>query len=115
MGEYLAQMKEFSENLALASEPISNDYLISSVLAGLDSEFLPIMCQINSQGPMSWQEFHSNLVTFENTLLRLKVISLDGDTSVNFAATNHHNNTRASHLSQERNSGRNNTSPNNIR
>ncbi|KAL5575905.1 hypothetical protein UlMin_017604 [Ulmus minor] len=64
MNEYLASMKHIAHNVALAGEPILDGYLISSVIAWLDYEYLPINCQINASGNMSWQEAHTTLMTF---------------------------------------------------
>lgn len=60
------------ENLSLAGETISVSSLISSVLTGFDSEYLPIICQINEQGNITWHELHATLIIFENTLHYMK-------------------------------------------
>lgn len=69
MFEYLSTMKQIGENLSLAREAISVSSLISSVLTGLDSEYLPIICQINGQGYISWHELHATLITFGSELI----------------------------------------------
>ncbi|KAK9114476.1 hypothetical protein Syun_021273 [Stephania yunnanensis] len=43
MMEYLKKMKEISDSLAIAGSPVSSKDLISCTLAGLDSEYLPIV------------------------------------------------------------------------
>lgn len=54
MLEYLAVMKQASENLQLAGAPVSLSDLISYVLGGLDSEYIPIICTIQEKEISSW-------------------------------------------------------------
>ena len=75
MIEYLASIKQIADSLALAGEPISDSYLISSVIARLDDEYLPVTCQINASGNMYWQEAHATLMTVEHTLIQLNLIN----------------------------------------
>ncbi|MDV3183806.1 MAG: hypothetical protein Q8847_02445 [Sweet potato little leaf phytoplasma] len=70
MIEYLAVMKQAAENLQLAGNPVSLGDQISYVLAGLDSEYVPIVCTIEDKDIKTWQELSSILVTFEGTLAR---------------------------------------------
>ncbi|MDV3143314.1 MAG: GAG-pre-integrase domain-containing protein, partial [Sweet potato little leaf phytoplasma] len=74
MIEYLAVMKQASENLQLAGNPISLGDLISYALAGLDSDYIPIVCTINDKDIKTWQELSSILVTFEGTLARYSTV-----------------------------------------
>lgn len=46
MANYLATMTQASESLKLAGNPISFDDLMSYVLAGLDAEYISIVCTI---------------------------------------------------------------------
>ena len=87
MNEYLASMKQIADNLALAGEPISDGYLISRVIAELDAEYLPMTCQINASGNMSWQEAHATLMTFEHTLIQLNLIN-NGSSEIGNVTTN---------------------------
>lgn len=56
MAEYLDIMKQAYENLQLAGNPISLDDLILYVLAGLDSEYILIVCSIEDKDITTWQE-----------------------------------------------------------
>lgn len=49
MVEFLAIMKQASENLQLAGNAISLSDLTSYVLAGLDSDYVPIVCTIEDK------------------------------------------------------------------
>lgn len=73
MVEFLATMKQASENLKLAGNPISLSDLTSYVLAGLDSDYVPIVCTIEDKDISTWQELSSILITFEGTLARYTV------------------------------------------
>ena len=44
MGEYLKEMKKLANNLTLAGHPITMDYLVSQILAGLDSMTTTLWC-----------------------------------------------------------------------
>lgn len=46
MSEYLANMKQASNNLQLAGVLVPFDGLMSYVVAGLDSEYIVIVCTI---------------------------------------------------------------------
>lgn len=74
MVEYLVVMKQASENLQLAGNPISLGDLISYVIAGLDSEYIPILCSIDDKDIKTWQELCSILIIFEGTLARYSTI-----------------------------------------
>ncbi|KAK0589111.1 hypothetical protein LWI29_009809 [Acer saccharum] len=66
MSEYLKTIKKIADNLALASQPVGIDDLVSQVLFGLDSlEYNPIVCQINERENISWMELQSKLLSYE--------------------------------------------------
>ncbi|KAK0585392.1 hypothetical protein LWI29_027818 [Acer saccharum] len=96
MSEYLTAMKQITDNLALAKQPIYDSYLISSVVLGLVAEYLHVTCQINARGVISWQEAHATLMTFENALTQLNLISNGGtdlgNAMANFARHKQNNN-----------------------
>lgn len=48
---------------------------MSCVLSGLETEYLSIVCQIEKKDSTTWQELYATLFTFENTLIRLNVVS----------------------------------------
>lgn len=54
MVEYLTKMKSISNNLLLVDCPISIDDLITQTLAGLDSEYNPIVVQLTDKAELSW-------------------------------------------------------------
>ncbi|KAK9083923.1 hypothetical protein Scep_030394 [Stephania cephalantha] len=68
MKEYLSKMKCISDNLAIAGSGVNTDDLISSVLIGLDREYLPITTFLQGRCDLQWQELHSTLIGFEETL-----------------------------------------------
>ncbi|XP_022142770.1 uncharacterized protein LOC111012809 [Momordica charantia] len=76
MSDYLSTMKQLADCLTLAGEPISTSSLLSSVLTGLNAEYLQIICQINAKENISWQEVHATLITFENILIHLNNVSI---------------------------------------
>lgn len=69
--KYLTLMKQVVDNLALVVSPVAIDDLTSFVGTKLDTEYLPITCQMNKD---SWQELSSTLNTFENMLISLNII-----------------------------------------
>lgn len=81
MIEYLAVMKQASENLQLAGKPVSLGDLISYVLAGLDSEYVPIVCTIEDKEIHTWQELASILINFEGTLARYGITNTNNELS----------------------------------
>ncbi|KAK9141071.1 hypothetical protein Scep_010752 [Stephania cephalantha] len=81
MREYLSKMKCISDNLAIAGSVVSTDDLISSVLIGLDREYLPITTFLQGRCDLQWQELHSTLIGFEETLDQYNVIQ-DGNALV---------------------------------
>ncbi|KAK9132427.1 hypothetical protein Scep_011955 [Stephania cephalantha] len=74
MREYLSKMKCISDNLAIAGSVVSTDDLISSVLIGLDREYLPITTFLQGRCDVQWQELYSTLIGFEETLDQYNVI-----------------------------------------
>lgn len=74
MSDYLSLLKQVAHNLALARTPVGTDDLTSYVVSGLGAKYLPITYQINKD-KLTWQEWSSTLITFENTLISLNVIN----------------------------------------
>ncbi|KAH7515301.1 hypothetical protein FEM48_Zijuj10G0012200 [Ziziphus jujuba var. spinosa] len=75
MEDYLILMKQNVDNMAFARDSVSTNSPISCVLAGLDAEYLPVVCQINAKESINWQEFWATLMTFENTLEQLNLVN----------------------------------------
>lgn len=68
-------MKQASESLKLVGNPVSLGDLISYVFAGLDPDYILIVCSIEDKDIKTWQELSSSLVTFEGTLARYNTIT----------------------------------------
>lgn len=75
MIEYLAVMKQAIDNLKLAGNPVSLSDQISYVLAGLDPDYVPIVCSIEDKDIKTWQELSAILINFEGTLARYSTVS----------------------------------------
>ncbi|KAK9146538.1 hypothetical protein Sjap_006441 [Stephania japonica] len=68
MIDYLSKMKELSNRLAIAGSPGLDDDLITSVLAGLDKEYLPITTTLLQDLDLSWSDVHTSLLNFEERM-----------------------------------------------
>ncbi|KAK4281528.1 hypothetical protein QN277_013008 [Acacia crassicarpa] len=71
MREYLAKMKSVSDNLTLAGCPLSLTDLVTQTLAGLDTEYTPIVVLLSEKDHLSWSELQSKLLTYESRLEQL--------------------------------------------
>lgn len=90
MEEYLSKMKSLANNLQLARSPLSLKDLFAHVLSGLDSEYTPIVSQLTYMHDISWIEFSSTLLTFENRIDQLNALqnlTLDGTVTTNTVQT----------------------------
>lgn len=68
MAEYLAKMKVVADNLLLARSPISTNDLVTQTLAGLDTEYNPIVVQLSDKEEITWVELQVALLPYENRL-----------------------------------------------
>ncbi|KAK7310687.1 hypothetical protein RJT34_08347 [Clitoria ternatea] len=70
-----SKMKTLADNLKLAGSPVSTSDLIIRTLAGLDSEYNPIVVQLSDKDNMTWVDLQAQLLTFENRLEQLNSFS----------------------------------------
>ncbi|KAK9130878.1 hypothetical protein Sjap_011365 [Stephania japonica] len=61
-------MKGISDSLAIVGALVSTDDLISSVLIGLDRNYLAIASVIQGKNEIEWEKFQALLLRFETTL-----------------------------------------------
>ena len=73
--EYLSKMKTLCDNLSMAGSPIPESDLITQTLAGLDSEFTPIVVYLSDKDNLSWFDMHTRLLTFEKHLEHLNSVN----------------------------------------
>lgn len=73
--EYLSKMKSIADNLSMAGSPISESDLITQVLAGLDSEYTPIVIYLTDKDNLTWIDLHSRLLTFERHLEHISSVN----------------------------------------
>ena len=72
MGEYFAKIKRVADNLAAAGQPISNDDKIMYLLAGLGSNYDPVVASVTSKpDSFSLQEIQAILLNQEARLEQL--------------------------------------------
>ncbi|KAL5538576.1 hypothetical protein UlMin_046073 [Ulmus minor] len=74
--EYLNNVKSIADNLFLAGKPVESNDLITQVLAGLDDEYTPIVVQLTSKYPITWEELQSTLITYESQMEQLNAARL---------------------------------------
>ena len=99
MAEYLSMMKQItSKNMQLAGSTISqDDLIISYVLAGLDAEYILIVCDIEGKNSPTWHDVYSTLVIFETKLVHLNIVNTNGDfgdSSANYVYSRQTNNVK---------------------
>lgn len=78
-------MKQIADNLRLAGSPLPLSDLFSQVLAGLDSEYTPVVMTLLDKQDLTWIQFQTTLLTFEN---RLEQIHSFQTLSINLAFAN---------------------------
>ncbi|KAL5546518.1 hypothetical protein UlMin_006205 [Ulmus minor] len=72
-------------------KPVESSDLITQVLAGLDEEYTPIVVQLTSKDPITWEELQSTLMTYESRMEQLNAARLSlaaantSQASANFA------------------------------
>lgn len=118
MSDYLAKMKNISDNLLLAGCMVSSKDLITQTLAGLDSDYNPIVVQLSDKHDLSWVDLQSALLTYEIRLEQLTNITnvfnanIVSHTSANpnWKNQNNNNNQRGGRTNRGRGRGRNNNS-----
>ncbi|KAK4276226.1 hypothetical protein QN277_019196 [Acacia crassicarpa] len=71
MRDYLSNMKSLSDNLTLTGCPLSTTDLVTQTLAGLDTEYTPIVVILTEKDNLSWAKLQSKLLTFESHLEQL--------------------------------------------
>ncbi|KAL5582195.1 hypothetical protein UlMin_014637 [Ulmus minor] len=74
--EYLNNVKSIADNLFLAGKPVESSDLITQVLAGLDEEYTPVVVQLTSKDPFTWEELQSILMTYESRMEQLNAARL---------------------------------------
>lgn len=85
MEDYLNKMKQISDNLRLAGSPLTLYDLFSQILAGLDSEYTPVVMTLLDKKELTWIQFQTTLLTFES---RLEQIHSFQSLSINSASVN---------------------------
>ena len=71
MRDYLSKVKSISNNLNLVGSPLSLTDLVTRTLAGLDTEYTPIVVILSEKENLSWADLQSKLLTFESRLEQL--------------------------------------------
>ena len=72
MGEYFAKIKRVADNLAAVGQPISNDDKMMYLLAGLGSNYDPVVVSVTSKpDSFSLQEIQAILLNQEARLEQL--------------------------------------------
>ncbi|KAK9104364.1 hypothetical protein Scep_021208 [Stephania cephalantha] len=87
MSDYLKHMKEMFDSLAAAGNKFPKEDLISRVLAGLDSEYLPITTLLQDKVSLSWKELHASLLSYETKTQRLNTLSTNFSKNMNVSPT----------------------------
>lgn len=66
VSEYFQRVKNLCDTLAAAGQPLSDDESISYILAGLGSDFDPLVTSVTTRlEPMSLEELYNHLLTHE--------------------------------------------------
>jgi hypothetical protein len=69
VSEYITKMKSLADEMRSAKQVIDDEELVSYILAGLDSEFNPVVSAIVARvEPVSVGDVHSQLLSFENRM-----------------------------------------------
>ncbi|KAM6580254.1 hypothetical protein CsatA_004028 [Cannabis sativa] len=68
MAKYLKQNKQWADVLALAGDPYPQSHLVSNVLSRLDTEYLPIVLQIEVREKTTRQTLQGLLLSFDSKL-----------------------------------------------
>lgn len=71
MRDYLIKMKEYANNLQLASCNYLINDLFTQILYGLDSKYTPIVVTLNEKENITLIEFQTYLLSFESRLDQL--------------------------------------------
>ncbi|KAK9165803.1 hypothetical protein Scep_000994 [Stephania cephalantha] len=70
--ECLLKMKDLADNLAMDGSQMSSDELISNVLLGLESEYLPIVTLLQDKTDLRWSTLQASLLRFEATFSHMQ-------------------------------------------
>jgi hypothetical protein len=74
--DYFSRVKELTDNLAAAGEPLRDDEIIAYVLTGLPEEYDSLVTSITTRAePMSLSAVYTNLLSFEVRLLQRQAAS----------------------------------------
>jgi hypothetical protein len=86
--DYFSRVKELTDNLAAAGEPLRDDEIIAYVLTGLPEEYDSLVTSITTRAePMSLSDVYTNLLSFEVRLLQRQAASQPPSTPlVNYAS-----------------------------
>ena len=69
VSEYITKMKSLADDMGSAKQAIDDEELVSYILAGLDSEFNPVVSAIVARvEPVSVRDVRSQLLSFENRM-----------------------------------------------
>ncbi|TXG55646.1 hypothetical protein EZV62_020902 [Acer yangbiense] len=79
MEEYLTQMKTWADSLAIAGDPYPENLLFANILAGLDSEYMPIVVLIEAREHFTWQEIYDTLLSYDSKLEHINNVSAKGN------------------------------------
>ncbi|TXG69253.1 hypothetical protein EZV62_004188 [Acer yangbiense] len=79
MEEYLTQMKTWADSLAIAGDPYPENLLFANSLAGLDSEYMPIVVLIEAREHFTWQEIYDTLLSYDSKLEHINNVSAKGN------------------------------------
>ncbi|KAK9130042.1 hypothetical protein Sjap_010529 [Stephania japonica] len=87
MTQYLQGFKENADNLASASAPMFDIYMISSALVGLDAEYTTYAIVLQERPSLTWHEMYASLLGFESRLQQVHNVTVNlGNMSVTLAA-----------------------------
>ena len=90
VADYYAKMRGYADEMASAGNPLSDEELVSYLLAGLDEEFNPVFTSVVARvGAITPGEVFSQLLSFEQHL-RLQLGTNSGNSSSAMAASRGH-------------------------
>lgn len=89
VSDFYSKMKNFADNLIASANPITEEDLVLYILAGLGSEYDPVVVNITARSDtLPLQEVYSLLLNHESRLDQLHTaanIASDGNISANYA------------------------------
>lgn len=85
MEDYLNKMKQITNNLKLVGSPLPLFDMFSQIFAGIDTEYTPVVMTLLDKQNLTWIQFQTALLTYEN---RLEQIHSFQNLSINSAFVN---------------------------